>query len=212
MSLQEAVDIRKQIGKLQEEGMKARSLGVEVDSKTLFTGGAELLQAAEGQTLEKQRILFPNLYRQDLEGLEDGEVNSSPVPSEADLDILSGDWLKKVSWTQNTEITEDDIERSDADDENEEEEQENSQYFDAKTVSVTPPLASSAKKAPKEKKKVKRRKSTSSEDSLLTSVSQQSLATSCNPAQLKKKAEKRIVKIRKALQDSDLSEESLKTL
>ena len=143
--------------------------------------------------------------------MEEGEVNSSPVPSEADLDILSGDWLKKVSWTQETNKTEDNEEKSDADNEDDEEEQENSQYFDAK-VSITPPLASSAKKAPKEMKKVKRAKSpTSSEDSLFSSVSRHSLASSCSPEQLKKKAEKRIVKIRRALQDNDLPEEHLKT-
>ena len=52
----------------------------------------------------------------------------------------------------------------------------------------------------------------SSDDSLFSSVSQHSLASSCSPEQLKKKAEKRIVKISRALRGDDLSEEHLKTL
>ena len=125
-----------------------------------------------------------------MDGLEEGELNSSPVPSQGDLDILSGDQLKKVSWKQETKEEEDKEEKSDADDEDDEEDQEVSQYFDAKQKTDTPPLASSTKKkAPKVKKKVKRAETHgSSDDSLFSSVSQHSLASSCSPEQLKKKA------------------------
>ena len=155
--LQEAQDAWKQIKRLIDTGRTAIQFGADLDTEKVKVY-VTLLQPSEGQTLERQRILFPNLHQQDLEGLEEGELNPSPVPSEGDLDILSGDWLKKVSWSQETNKTEDKEEKSDADNEDDEEEQENSQYFDAKQISDTPPHASSAKKAPKVKKKVKRAK------------------------------------------------------
>ena len=114
--LQEAQDIQKQIQRLIDAGGIAMQFGAELDVEKLKTYG-KLLATAEGQTLEGSRILFPNLYQQDVDGLEEGELNSSPVPSEGDLDILSGEWLKKVSWKLETEKTEDKEEKSDADDE-----------------------------------------------------------------------------------------------
>ena len=98
-----------------------------------------------------------------------------------------------------------------------------SRYYDAKSKS--PPLASSPTKEPpplkpppeekseKKKKKVKRAESPSSADeSLISSVSTQSLTSACNPEQMKKKAERRILNITKSLKQTDLSEESLKTI
>jgi hypothetical protein len=33
-----------------------------------------------------------------MESLEEGELENSPAPSQSDLDLLSGDGLKRVSW------------------------------------------------------------------------------------------------------------------
>ena len=52
----------------------------------------------------------------------------------------------------------------------------------------------------------------SEDDSLISSVSKQSLSSSCSPEQLKKKAEKKIKKLRMDLKVDGLSEEHLKTL
>ena len=123
--LQEAQDIQKQILRLFDAGRTAVQFGAEMDTDKV-KDYHKLLQTAEGQTLEGSRILFPNLYQQDMDGLEEGELNSSPVPSEGDLDILSGDWLKKVSWKDQQK----EEQKSDADDEDDD--QEVSQYFDAK--------------------------------------------------------------------------------
>jgi hypothetical protein len=132
--------------------------------------------------------------------LGEGELNISPTPSQSDLDMLSGDWIKKVSW------------RTKKEKEDEEEDVNLSQYYDAEAGNKSPPLGSSPKKEPvKEKKKVRRTESTGSSgsDSLFSSVSTHS---SCSPEQLKKKAERRIIKLSKALREDDLSEEHLKTM
>ena len=88
-----------------------------------------------------------------------------------------------------------------------------SRYYDAKSK----PLASSPTKKPpplkpppeekpeKKKKKVKRAESPSSADeSLFSSVSTQSLTSACSPEQIKKKAEKRIIKLTRSLRQTDL--------
>ena len=91
-----------------------------------------------------------------------------------------------------------------------------SRYYDAKGR-ITPPLASSAKK---KLTKIKRKgpKIESSDDSEgsdefnMSSVSSGSVNTNCSPEQLKKKAEKRILKVQKALRMGGLNEEALKTM
>ena len=77
-----------------EAAIHIQQYGIEVNTKNL----GELLKPVERQTLEGQRILFPALYQKDTENLEEGELENSPATSQADLDKLSGDWLKKVSW------------------------------------------------------------------------------------------------------------------
>jgi hypothetical protein len=63
----------------------------------------ELLKPDHGRTLEGQKVFFPKLFHKDLDGLEEGELNNSPAPSQTDLDVLSGEWLKRVSWKKNEE-------------------------------------------------------------------------------------------------------------
>ena len=53
----------------------------------------------------------------------------------------------------------------------------------------------------------------SSDSSVFSSVSTHSISSSaCSPEQLKKKAERRIIKITKGLKQSDIPQESLKTM
>jgi hypothetical protein len=88
-------------------------------------------------------------------------------------------------------------------------------YYDAQQTSKSPPLGSSRKKKQiKEKKKVRKAESTGSSesDSFFSSVSKHSISSSCSPEQLKKNAEKRIIKLSKELREEDLSEEHLKTM
>ena len=117
---------------------------------------------------------------------------------------MSGDWLKKVSWKAEGE----------KDEKEDEDEYVNlSQYYDAKT-SRSPPLGSSPVKkpplleSPPEKKPVDKKRikvirkgsAGSSDSSVFSSVSTHSLSSSaCSPEQLKKKAERRIIKITKVL-------------
>ena len=93
-----------------------------------------------------------------------------------------------------------------------------SQYYDAEQTSKSPPLGFPPQKKPvKKKKKVKKTESngSSGSDSLfssVSSVSMHSLSSLCSPEQLKKKADKRIIKLSKGLREVDLSEEHLKTM
>ena len=195
----EADDIHFRVTRLVKLGTDAQQIGLELDIAKM-EATAELLTPEEGQTIENQRVLFPKLYHKDMEGLEEGELENSPAPSQSDLDLLSGDWIKRVSWKKEKEKEE----------EKEDEDVNTSQYYDAQQtpkLPESPPLASSAKKKPLTKKKVKKAESNgSSDDSLFSSVSTHSLASSCSPEQLKKKAEKRIIKLRKGLRGDGLSE------
>ena len=47
--------------------------------------------------LRIRRYSFPTCTSKIWRGWRREEINVSPVPSQADLDVLSGDWLKKVS-------------------------------------------------------------------------------------------------------------------
>jgi hypothetical protein len=85
-------------------------------------------------------------------------------------------------------------------------------YFDAEEDKISPPLATSErKKVTKHKKKVKVNSDSGSDDLNMSSVSSGTINSNCSPEQLKKKAEKRIIKVRKALKMT-LKEEALKTL
>ena len=204
----EADDIHFRVTRLVKLGTDAQQIGLELDIAKM-EATAELLTPEEGQTIENQRVLFPKLYHKDMEGLEEGELENSPAPSQSDLDLLSGDWIKRVSWKKEKKSEEKKEEEG-------EEDVNTSQYYDAQQtpkLPESPPLASSAKKKPLTKKKVKKAESNgSSDDSLFSSVSTHSLASSCSPEQLKKKAEKRIMKLNKGLRGDGLSEEHLKTM
>ena len=101
-----------------------------------------------------------------------------------------------------------------------EEEANKSRYFDAENPDnvIPSPMATSRKKKLKKlKSKVVPRTSSviSSSDSELSdnmsSISNSSINTTCSPEELKKKAEKRVLKVKKALK-MRLKEEALKTL
>ena len=70
---------------------------------------------------------------------------------------------------------------------------------------------SERKKVTKFKKKLKVNSDSGSDDLNMSSVSSGTINSNCSPEQLKKKAEKRIIKVRKALKMT-LKEEALKTL
>ena len=150
MDIQEAADVFRQVQRWITAGITAQQFGAELDIEKLKADGA-LLTPSQGQTLEGLKVFFPTLYRQDMDGLEEGELNLSPAPSQGDLD-LSGDWPKKVSWKLKEDKKEDKERKSDADDEDEDN-QNTSQYFDAEQETDTPPLASSPKKKTQKKRK-----------------------------------------------------------
>ena len=136
----EANDISGTVKRLTDAVTVVQQYGITVDTKDV----QRLLSAKEGQTLEGQRILFPALYQQDVQNMEDGELRHSPAPSQTDMDILTGKWMKKVSLKAEGGKDEEDEEDEDEDEEDTED-VNLSQYDDAKT-SKSPPLESSAVK------------------------------------------------------------------
>ena len=130
----EAESIFAVVKRVLDAATTVQQYGIEIDTNNI----GELLKPGEGQTFEGQKILFPALHHKDTENLEEGELENSPAPSQADLDILSGDWLKKVSWKKEGE-------KEEEEGEDEEDDVNLLQYYDAKT-SKSPPLGSSPEK------------------------------------------------------------------
>ena len=139
-----------------------------------------------------------------LASLKSGELPER-TPSEHDLDILTRLWMKtrlEVSIDQ---------------EENEklkevlQKELNTTEYFDAVTPPGTPPLATSVKKPMLGQLTVEKKSNNSDiSDSKMSSVSS-SINTMCSPEMLKKQAERKITKVRKALKNENMKEEALKT-
>ena len=103
INFQEALDIFQKVERLIKAGTTALQIGVELDIEILKAQVELLKPDQEALTFEGQKIFFPKLYHKDMEGLEEGELNNSPAPSQTDLDVLSGDWLKRVAWKNKEE-------------------------------------------------------------------------------------------------------------
>ena len=212
VDIKEAEDIFRQFDKLKEAGHLSEKLGVIQDAGEIdaFT---ELLEPKHRLNEDGQVIYFPKLWDREMKEVEEGEINVTLSPAEEDLILLQGKTPEPVleSGGNDKEKLKEFKTKLAGN-----EELDQSRYYDAKGR-ITPPLASSAKK---KLTKIKRKgpKIESSDDSEgsdefnMSSVSSGSVNTNCSPEQLKKKAEKRILKVQKALRMGGLNEEALKTM
>lgn len=103
LDIQEAADVFRHVQSLITAGITAQQFGAELDIEKLKAGGV-LLSPAQVQTLEGLKVFFPRLYRQDMDGLEEGELNLSPAPSQGDLDILQEERKPETSRSRGVSI------------------------------------------------------------------------------------------------------------
>ena len=160
----------RRVEQLKEASLLAEKIGAVIDFEEI-EATLELLEPKHRINLEGQVIYFPKLYEKQMEE-EEGDIdNISSGPSENELNLLAGDWMKKKNDpTIKVEQNEEDINQS--------------QYFDADDK-ISPPLATSErKKVMKPKKKEPRLKVDSdsgSEDLNMSSVSSGTINSNCSP-------------------------------
>ena len=132
VDLKEAQDVFRRVEQLKEASLLAEKIGAVIDFEEI-EATLELLEPKHRINLEGQVIYFPKLYEKQMEEEEEGDIDNISIgPSENELNLLAGDWMKKKNDpTIKVEKNEEDINQS--------------QYFDADDK-ISPPLATSERK------------------------------------------------------------------
>ena len=197
VEMQEAVDIHSKIKQLLSIGKQAVPFGMDVQAiNEKIEATIDLMEPAEKHQ-DNLPVFFSRLWENQKQTLQADEMKTDPSPTSKDLKLVTEGPVKIEVVSTAKEETAD--------------EHEESKWFDA--ITSSPAGSSKKKKLTKKKHRAVMIHSSDSDSSSsnFSSVSSTSINTTCSPEILKKKAEKRIMKARKALK-MKLQEEPLRTL